>query len=133
MSNTTKLIHKHLDQLNTNQDKILKTSNNITFPIIGDYYFKAESPLEYFHLIDPLAENPNIALLSVSILLLFIGLQCLNFIIIIFLLFKYQNKILSYFDKNLKLKSYLNNFFSYLIKLINLIFILFLLLFILFL
>lgn len=43
----------------------------------------------------PISEEPNIALLSVSIMLLIIGIQCFNFILLRLLLLKYASKISS--------------------------------------
>lgn len=54
---------------------------------VGDIIF---NPLRN---LDPIAEDPNIALLSISIILLIIGIQCFNFILFRLLLLRYAPKI----------------------------------------
>jgi len=64
--------------------------NTVNCPLeVGDIIF---NPLRN---LDPIAEDPNIALLSVSIILLIIGIQCFNFILLRLLLLRYASKISS--------------------------------------
>jgi hypothetical protein len=65
-------------------------NNSANCPLeVGDIIF---NPLRN---LDPIAEDPNIALLSVSIILLIIGIQCFNFILLRLLLLRYASKISS--------------------------------------
>ena len=64
-------------------------NNSANCPLeIGDMCFNPLANL------DPLAENPKIALLSVSILLLIIGIQCFNLILLRLFILKNSSKIL---------------------------------------
>jgi len=65
--------------------------------------------------LDPLADNPDVALLSISILMLFLGIQCLNLILIRMLLIKYAPRIQA------SLSSYpsLHNIFEKIVLVLN--------------
>jgi len=65
--------------------------------------------------IDPLSDNPDLALLSVGILMILLGIQCFNFILIRSIIIKYSPKIISY----LKLHPFILNLFNKLIFILN--------------
>lgn len=90
------------------ENNVISSSNDNDFP--------TSSPFESFHLLDPIAENPIIALLSVSILLLLVCFQCYNFIIIRSLILRYELKIQSFFKENSKIKVWIQKMFVFLNK-----------------
>lgn len=78
---------------------IASTADNITAPetVIGCPLEVGELVFNPFINIDPLSDNPDLALLSVSILMIIFGIQCFNFILIRTIIIKNSSRILSYF------------------------------------
>ena len=90
---------------NNIQDGIVEISNKIT---------DIRSALEpsYFNLLDPFSDIPIIAILSGSILLILLSIQCLNFIIIRLLLIKFAPQI----EKLLINKQFFKKWIGYVIE-----------------
>jgi len=87
------------------------TSNHtVNCPLeIGDIIFHP------FANLNPLAENPNLALLSVSILMLMLGIQCFNFILFRMFIIKYASRILTFLSSY----PFLHNIFDKLVYVLN--------------
>jgi hypothetical protein len=65
--------------------------------------------------IDPFSDNPDLALLSVGILMVILGIQCFNLILIRNIFIKYLPRILSYF----KFYPFIHNLLDKLILILN--------------
>ena len=74
-------------QLQVNNDGI-----NIISPLESEISFNP-----FIHL-NPIADNPDIALLSCGIIFILAAIQCLNFILIRYIILKYSSKISNYLE-----------------------------------
>ena len=76
---------------------INKTTSVITENLNSSKDININSPLEYFYSnIDPLSDVPLIGIISLSIIFIIVGIQCLKFIFIRWIFINYFSKIETY-------------------------------------